>query len=142
MVNHIDLNVVSNEIFVAGYGQGYQSTYLPMNNIRFQELNISLHSRIIGSYFWWYLYSILSFQWTKYSLAATDRVTNPPTLLRIIGKSFFFFQQCSNHKIRKIEEDRYAKSLPKKTPHKKNIMDGTSDVCSALFSNSYCMQLM
>ena len=30
--NHIALNVVSNEIFVAGYGQGYQSTYLPTNN--------------------------------------------------------------------------------------------------------------
>ena len=56
-------------------------------------INISLHSQIIGSYFWWYLCSILSFQQTKYSLLATDRVSNPPTYLRIIRKSLFFFQQ-------------------------------------------------
>ena len=53
-------------------------------------INISLHSQIIGSYFWWYLCSILSLQQTKYSLSATDRVTNPPTLQRIIRKSLFF----------------------------------------------------
>ena len=32
MVDHIDLNIASNEVFVAGYGQGYQSTYLPTND--------------------------------------------------------------------------------------------------------------
>ena len=32
MLNHIDLNIVSNQIFAAGYRQGYQSTYLPTNN--------------------------------------------------------------------------------------------------------------
>ena len=58
-------------------------------------VNIRLHSQIIGSYFWWYLYSILYFQQTKYSLSATDRVTNLPTSLQIIRKSLFFFQQWS-----------------------------------------------
>ena len=58
-------------------------------------INISLLAQIIGSHFWWYLCSIFSFQPTKYSLSATDRIRNPPTLLRIIRKSLFFFQQCS-----------------------------------------------
>ena len=31
-ISHIDLNILANEIFVLGYGQGYQSTYLPTNN--------------------------------------------------------------------------------------------------------------
>jgi len=56
-------------------------------------INISLLAQIIGSHFWWYLCSIFSFQPTKYSLSATDRIRNPPTLLRIIRKSLFFFQQ-------------------------------------------------
>ena len=58
-------------------------------------INISLLAQIIGSHFWWYLCSIFSFQPTKYSLSATDRIRNPPTLLRIIRKSLFFFQQCT-----------------------------------------------
>ena len=58
-------------------------------------INISLLAQIIGSHFWWYLCSIFSFQPTKYSLLATDRLRNPPTLLRIIRMSLFFFQQCS-----------------------------------------------
>ena len=57
-------------------------------------INISLLAQIIGIHFWWYLCSIFSFQPTKYSLLATDRLRNPPTLLRIIWKSLFFFQQC------------------------------------------------
>ena len=56
---------------------------------------ISLLSQIIGSHFWWYLCTKFSFQPTKYSLPSTVRLRNPPTLLRIIRKSLFFFQQCS-----------------------------------------------
>ena len=58
-------------------------------------VNISLFSQIIGSHFWWYLCSMFFFQPTKYLLSATDRVRNPPTLLQIIRKSLFFFQQCT-----------------------------------------------
>ena len=57
-------------------------------------INISLLWQIIGSHFRWYLSTIFSFQPTKYSLSATDWVRNPPTLLQIIRKSLFFFQQC------------------------------------------------
>ena len=42
-------------------------------------INISLLSQIIGSHFWWYLCSIFSFQPTKYSLLATDRVATLAT---------------------------------------------------------------
>ena len=66
-------------------------------------INISLLAQIIGSHFWWYLCSIFSFQPTKYSLSATDRIRNPPTLLRIIRKSLFFFQQCTiAHKMHRL----------------------------------------
>ena len=56
--------------------------------------NISLLSQIIGSHFWWYLCNICFFQPTKYLLSATNRLRNLPTLLWIIWKSLFFFQQC------------------------------------------------
>ena len=122
--------ILANEIFAVGYGHDKESTYLATNNWVYMMkhslsmikylfmnylpifsrwlwkyvgyiINISLHSQIIGSYFWWYLYSILSFQQTKYSLSATDWVRNPTTLLRIIRKSLFFFQQwaCSIEKL-------------------------------------------
>ena len=124
MVNHIDLNILANEIFAVGYEQDKESTYLATNNWVYMMkhsfsmikclfmnylpifsrwlwkyvvyiINISLLAQIIGSHFWWYLCSIFSFQPMKYSLSATDRIRNPPTLLRIIRKSLFFFQQCS-----------------------------------------------
>ena len=115
--------ILANEIFAVGYGQDKESTYFTTNNwvyvmkhslsmIKYlfmnylptfsrwlwkyvvYFINISLLSQIIGSHFRWYLCSIFSFQPTKYSLSATDRIRNPPTLLRIIRKSLFFFQQC------------------------------------------------
>ena len=123
--------ILANEIFAVGYGQDKESTYFTTNNwvymmkhslsmikylfmnylpifsrwlwkYVFYIINISLLSQIIGSHFWWYLCSIFSFQPTKYSLYATDRLRNPPTLLRIIRKSLFFFQQCS-FRLNKLE---------------------------------------
>ena len=116
--------ILANEIFAVGYGQDKESTYFTTNNwvymmkhslsmikylfmnylpifsrwlwkYVFYIINISQLSQIIGSHFWWYLCSIFSFQPTKYSLYATDRLRNPPALLRIIRKSLFFFQQCT-----------------------------------------------